>query len=121
MALKVTVKKGSIAQHKDEMIVVNLLEGVKKPGGATRAVDDELGGLITRMIKAGDITGTYRETVVLPGTGTGSPRVLVLGLGPKDKLDAEVEILDGSIMGIEEPSAVTKTCRYCEFACPVAQ
>ena len=39
----------------------------------------------------------------------------------QDKLDAEVEILDGSIMGIEEPSEVTKTCRYCEFACPVAQ
>ena len=39
----------------------------------------------------------------------------------QDKLDAEVEILDGSIMGIEETSEVTKTCRYCEFACPVAQ
>ncbi len=39
----------------------------------------------------------------------------------QDKLDTEVEILDGSIMGIDEPSKVTKTCRYCEFACPVAQ
>jgi epoxyqueuosine reductase len=38
-----------------------------------------------------------------------------------DKRDAEVEILDGSIMGIEEPSEVTKPCRYCELACPVAQ
>ncbi len=39
----------------------------------------------------------------------------------QDKLDAEVEILDGSIMGIDEPSEVTKPCRNCEFACPVAQ
>jgi epoxyqueuosine reductase len=38
-----------------------------------------------------------------------------------DKRDAEVEILDGSIMGIDEPSEVTKPCRYCELACPVAQ
>ncbi len=38
-----------------------------------------------------------------------------------DKRDAEVEILDGSIMGIAEPSEVTKPCRYCELACPVAQ
>jgi leucyl aminopeptidase len=90
MALKVTVRKGSIAQHKDEMIVVNLLEGVKAPGGATRAADDSLGGLITRMIKAGDITGKYREASVLPGAGEGSPRVLVMGLGPAEKLDAEV-------------------------------
>ena len=38
-----------------------------------------------------------------------------------DKRDADVEIIDGSIMGIDEPSEVTKPCRYCEFACPVAQ
>ena len=38
-----------------------------------------------------------------------------------DKRDAAVEIIDGSIMGIEEPSGVTKPCRYCELACPIAQ
>ncbi|MGD9304229.1 MAG: hypothetical protein PVF79_08180 [Desulfobacterales bacterium] len=38
-----------------------------------------------------------------------------------DKRDADVEILNGSIMGIDEPSEVTKPCRYCELACPVAQ
>ena len=38
-----------------------------------------------------------------------------------DKREADVEIVDGSIMGIEEPSEVSKPCRHCEFACPVAQ
>jgi epoxyqueuosine reductase len=38
-----------------------------------------------------------------------------------DKREAEAEILDGSILGIDEPSSVTKPCRYCELACPVAQ
>ena len=38
-----------------------------------------------------------------------------------DKREAEAEILNGSIMGIEEPSEVVKPCRYCELACPVAQ
>ncbi len=38
-----------------------------------------------------------------------------------DQRDADGEILDGSIMGIDEPSEVTKPCRNCEFACPVAQ
>ncbi len=38
-----------------------------------------------------------------------------------DQRAADTEILDGSIMGIDEPSKVWKTCRYCEFACPVAQ
>jgi epoxyqueuosine reductase len=38
-----------------------------------------------------------------------------------DKRDADAEMLDGSIMGIQEASRVSKPCRYCEFACPVAQ
>lgn len=38
-----------------------------------------------------------------------------------DARDADVYILDGSIMGIDEPSEVTKPCRFCELACPVAQ
>jgi epoxyqueuosine reductase len=38
-----------------------------------------------------------------------------------DKREANWEMLDGSIMGIDEPSPVTKPCRQCEFACPVAQ
>jgi epoxyqueuosine reductase len=38
-----------------------------------------------------------------------------------DKRDADTEMLDGSIMGIEEASKVSKPCRHCEFACPVAQ
>ena len=38
-----------------------------------------------------------------------------------DKRDADVYILYGSIMGIDEPSEVTKPCRFCELACPIAQ
>jgi epoxyqueuosine reductase len=38
-----------------------------------------------------------------------------------DQREADREILAGSIMGIEEASKVSKPCRYCEFACPVAQ
>ena len=38
-----------------------------------------------------------------------------------DERYANEEMLDGSIMGIEEPSMVMKPCRYCELACPVAQ
>ncbi len=38
-----------------------------------------------------------------------------------DKRDADAEILDGLIMGIDVPSRVSKPCRFCEFACPVSQ
>jgi hypothetical protein len=38
-----------------------------------------------------------------------------------DERYANEELIDGSIMGIEEPSMVMKPCRFCELACPVAQ
>jgi hypothetical protein len=38
-----------------------------------------------------------------------------------DKREANVEIIEGAIMGIDEPSSVSKPCRFCELACPVAQ
>ncbi len=39
----------------------------------------------------------------------------------QDQRDANFEILDGSIMGIEEPSEVVKYCRNCEVSCPVGR
>lgn len=35
-----------------------------------------------------------------------------------DQNDADFELLDGEIMGIDEPSEVIKYCRGCELACP---
>ena len=38
-----------------------------------------------------------------------------------DKRESSPVVLEGSVMGIEEPSEVTRPCRKCELACPVAQ
>jgi epoxyqueuosine reductase len=38
----------------------------------------------------------------------------------QDQLDVDFEVLDGSIMGIDEPTNFTAYCRACELACPVA-
>jgi epoxyqueuosine reductase len=38
-----------------------------------------------------------------------------------DERYANEEMIDGLVMGIDEPSMVMKPCRYCELACPVAQ
>lgn len=38
-----------------------------------------------------------------------------------DKRYANEEMLDGSIMGIDEPSMVMKPCRNCELSCPVGR
>jgi epoxyqueuosine reductase len=38
-----------------------------------------------------------------------------------DERYANEELLEGSVLGIEEASMVMKPCRFCELACPVGQ
>jgi leucyl aminopeptidase len=89
--MKIELVVGDILQHKADMVVVNLFEGVKRPGGATGAVDAAIGGAITAAIRDGDFHGKWGETLLLrPGKGVASPRVLVLGLGKKDKFSPDL-------------------------------
>ena len=46
--MKLEVSQGSIANTAADTIIVNLFEGVTIPGGATGAVDQELGGAVQR-------------------------------------------------------------------------
>ncbi|HYM38904.1 MAG TPA: leucyl aminopeptidase [Thermoplasmata archaeon] len=82
--MKIGVEVGDIARWEDEVVVVNLFEGVNHPGGATGAVDAAIGHQITAMIATGDITGKFKEIVVFP-TFDRIPgnRVLVVGLGER--------------------------------------
>ncbi len=84
--MKIDVAVGDIARWEDEVVVVNLFEGVDHPGGATGAVDAALGHQITAMIATGDLTGRFREIVVFP-TFDRIPgnRVMVVGLGKREE------------------------------------
>ena len=91
MNMKIELVVGDILRHKADMVVVNLFEGTKKPGGATGAVDAAIGGAITAAIRDGDFHGKWGETLLLrPGKGVASPRVLVLGLGKKEKFTPDL-------------------------------
>jgi leucyl aminopeptidase len=84
--MEIAVKAGQIQQEEAELIVVNLFEGVKTPGGATRAVDKALGGLITDLIVSGDFTGKLNELAVLYAQGAvPAKRVVVVGLGKEEE------------------------------------
>jgi len=84
--MKIELVVGDILRHKADLAVVNLFEGVKKPGGATGAVDAAIGGAIAAAIRDGDFDGKWGETLLLrPGRGIASPRVLVVGLGKKEE------------------------------------
>ncbi len=89
--MKIELLVGDILRHKADMAVVNLFEGVKTPGGATGAVDSAIGGAIAAAIKDGDFQGKWGETLLLrPGRGIASSRVLVVGLGKKEKFTPDL-------------------------------
>jgi leucyl aminopeptidase len=80
--MEVKVVAGSIQSFEDELIVVNLFEGVEQPGGATGAVDQSLGATISEAIAAGDFRGKLGETALFyPRGAIPATRVLVVGLG----------------------------------------
>ncbi len=51
------VKVGAIQQEPSDLIVVNLFEDVRQPGGATGAVDQALGGQISALVASATFAG----------------------------------------------------------------
>ena len=89
--MRVTVTTGEITNISTPALVVNLFKGVTQPGGATGAVDKALGGAIAQLICEGEIKGKQGELSMIHTLGKLSPsRVVVVGLGPADKFDAQV-------------------------------
>lgn len=80
--MELKVVSGDIVGLKADALIVNLFEGVTKPGGATGAVDVALGGAITQLIGSGEIKGKLNEVTLIHTLGRIEPaRVLVAGLG----------------------------------------
>ncbi len=86
--MQLTVVHGNIADQSVDCIVVNLFDGVTAPSGATGVVDKALDGAITNIITWGDFTGKAGTTTLLYTNGKiPAARVLVVGLGARDKFD----------------------------------
>ncbi len=89
--MEVNVIQGNIAEREDDAIVVNLFEGVSRPGGATGAVDSALGGAIADLIGEGDITGKRGESTLIYSLGRlASKRVVVAGLGKSSDFTVDI-------------------------------
>jgi leucyl aminopeptidase len=61
------------------------------PGGdGTRIVDEKLAGRLSRLVQTGELRGERNEAVLLHLDGElQAPRVVAVGLGPRDEVDAE--------------------------------
>ncbi len=88
--MNIQVAPGSIQDTAADTIIVNLFQGVKTPAGATGAVDQAMGGMISELIAAGDLTGKAGEVGVLyPRGAILAQRVLVVGLGAREKFNLD--------------------------------
>ena len=93
--MKIKMILGSLQDQKLPLLVVNLFEGVKNPSGATGKVDHCTGGLITELIKDGEITGRKNEMTLIHTLGDSFKnflpnRVLIIGLGSIDDFNYNV-------------------------------
>ena len=72
--MRITLAHQSIQSVAADALIVNLFEGVKSPGGATGAVDQAIGGAISRMLALGDFRGRLNDvTVIYPADGVAAP------------------------------------------------
>ena len=86
--MRINAVDGNIVERDDPAIVVNLFEGVARPGGTSGAVDDALDGAITDLIDQGDITGKRGSNVLIYSLGKlNSTRIVVAGLGKSEDFD----------------------------------
>ncbi|MGC9399448.1 MAG: leucyl aminopeptidase [Anaerolineae bacterium] len=89
--MHIHVVTGEIQKQEAQAIVVNLFEGVTRPGGATGAVDAALRGAISALITEGDFRGKRNEIAVLyPAGAIPAKRVIVVGLGEREKFSVDV-------------------------------
>ena len=86
--MQLSITQGNIVEQQTDCLVVNLFEGVTALEGATGAVDQALGGAISRLIASGDFSGKSGTTSLLySGEALPAPRVLIVGLGDPGKFD----------------------------------
>jgi len=88
--VNIEVQVQDVLTYKGDALIVNLFDGVKKPGGATGAVDQALGGLISQAIAQGEFRGKSGTTLLLHTQGkVKAERVLVAGLGKQEQFGLE--------------------------------
>lgn len=87
--MEIRAKQASLTEVQCDVLVVNLFEGVKTPGGGTGAVDKVLDGLISKyVIEKEEFKGKLNQMYVLP-TQSKIPadKVLLVGLGKSEEFN----------------------------------
>ena len=81
--MNLNVQKGSIADVKSDLVVINLFEEVVTPAGASGAIDEYLNNVVSNfVIKKEKFDGKYGKMYLLPVANCENfSKVLIVGLG----------------------------------------
>ena len=71
------------------LLAIAVVDGASATDAHLSAIDSVLRGSVDAVMTAGDVTGKSSEEVVLYGAADGPRRVVLLGVGKADDLDAE--------------------------------
>jgi leucyl aminopeptidase len=88
--MKVSVKKGNLADYGCEAVIAGHFEDEKKLTGDAEVLDKRCGGLLSRLLKDGDFEGKLFQTSVLyTDTFIKSKRIVFIGMGKRKDFDLE--------------------------------
>jgi len=81
---------GDITGVEADALMVSFFEGMQHPEGDTAAIDRALGGVISQLVKQGEIKGKPREVTIIHSLGKlPAARVAIAGLGKQADLSQD--------------------------------
>lgn len=102
--MELRTRQGSLTEYECDVLIVNLFQGVKEPGGGTGAVDRALEGAVSETIRDEEFEGCLGQTIVIRTCGKiPAKKVLVVGLGKQEDLGV-VEVMRAA-------AAAARKCR----------
>lgn len=90
--MDIDIQRGELADAKaDALAVAVFQEEHGKHSGSLKAIDKALGGAIGRMREEGEVRGKPSELTLVHTLGKlSAPRVLLIGLGKREKVTAQI-------------------------------
>lgn len=113
--MRLTLKSAPLAEISCDWFIVGIWENEALPGPVSQ-LDAALGGLISRLREQGDVTGKAKELTPVYQVGDiTARRVLLVGLGSRDKADFASLVASSAVAA---KSISTKPCKRVALALP---
>jgi len=88
--MEVVIESGRIAEAKCDVLVLTFFEGTEMLSETAKILDEQCGGLVSRMIRDGDFEGRLQQlSLIYPEKELPTRRIMLAGLGKKDVFNLE--------------------------------